>query len=261
MLAALLISFREFLEAFLIAGVFLGLSKQLNLKKEFEIMLAVGLGVVLSLTLATGTYLLGDSARAILSESRAELLGAYLMIFSGVFIAYVVSSLHSAMKKANRSAVDLAGDVLRATGFDITFFFVIIFIILREGFEIALFTASVSLFSEFAANFTGLLLGFGAASVIGVVIYFAYTKLPIKKIFTATEYAIVGIGAVMTASGIMKLGEYQFGFHMSELLPVSLPFFENPVSAVPVFLAVAYIIAVYLLFIRKRMPVVQSAGS
>ena len=49
MITTAVISFREFLEAFLIVGVFLGISRKLNLKKEFEIGLAVIIGIIFSL--------------------------------------------------------------------------------------------------------------------------------------------------------------------------------------------------------------------
>ena len=49
MIATALISFREFLEAFLIIGIFLGISKKLKLKKEFEIGLASIIGLLTSL--------------------------------------------------------------------------------------------------------------------------------------------------------------------------------------------------------------------
>jgi FTR1 family protein len=256
MLVTALIVFREFLEAFLLAGVFLGMSKQLKLKKEFEIFLALGIGVGVSILLATGVFFFADAARSVITEASAELLEGYLMLFSGAFIAYVVFALHKAMAKANRDAVEMAKEVLAVTAFDISFFFLIIFLILREGFEIALFTASVSLFADFATNMLGLFVGFVAASIVGVGIYFAYTKLPIKKIFTATEYAIIALGAVFTSNGLMKLLEGQFGFHPSELLAVSVPFAENPVSLVSPLLMIAYVAAVYFLYLRKK-PALQ----
>ena len=74
MITTAVISFREFLEAFLIIGVFLGISRKLNLKKEFEIGLAAVIGIVFSLLLATGTYLFGNQVRGILTEKNAELL-------------------------------------------------------------------------------------------------------------------------------------------------------------------------------------------
>lgn len=51
-----IITFREFLEAFLIIGVFLGMSKKLHLKKEIEITLAAGIGFAISISLAIVTY-------------------------------------------------------------------------------------------------------------------------------------------------------------------------------------------------------------
>lgn len=252
MLVAALIVFREFLEAFLLAGVFLGMSKQLKLKKEFEILLALGIGVSVSILLATGIFFFGDSARAILTEANAELLEGYLMLFSGAFIAYVVFALHRAMGKAKMDAVQMAKDVLKATAFDMSFFFLIIFLILREGFEIALFTASVSLFSDFATNMLGLFIGFSAAAVVGVGFYFFYTKIPLNKIFTATEYAIIALGAVFTSNGIMKMLEVQFGFQPSDFLAVPLPFLESSISLLSPLLMLAYAGAVYYLFLRKK---------
>lgn len=252
MLATALIVFREFLEAFLLAGVFLGMSKQMNLKKEFEIILALAIGVGVSVLLAMGVFFFGDSARAVITEASAELLEGYLMLFSGVFIAYVVFALHRAMGKANRDVVQMAKDVLKATAFDLSFFFLIIFLILREGFEIALFTASVSLFSDFATNMLGLTIGFFAAAIVGIGIYFFYTKIPIKKVFTATEYAIVALGAVFTSNGLMKMLEGQFGVNVSGILALPVPFTDHTLSLLSPLLMIAYAGAVYYFFLRKK---------
>src|SRR3989338_5237822 len=100
MITTAVISFREFLEAFLIIGVFLGISRKLNLKKEFEIGLASIIGIVFSLLLATGTYLFGNQVRGILTEKNAELLESYLLIFSGLFLAYVIFSLHNIIHRS-----------------------------------------------------------------------------------------------------------------------------------------------------------------
>lgn len=239
MLPTALIAFREFFEAFLIIGIFLGLSKQLQLKKETEILIAAGIGILLSLGLAVGTFLLGDSARAYLSESGAELLGGYVMLLSGIFIAYVVYSLHKTMGKAHHATVERTKQKFAEETFDVALFFTIVGLILREGFEVALFTASVSLFSDFLSNVYGLLFGFAGAAVLGSVVYLAYTKLPIKKIFTITEYAIIAFGAMMFAFGLTKVLEGQFGVVLSES-------FLIPVCAV-----LLYLFAVYFLFMKK----------
>ena len=155
MITTAVISFREFLEAFLIVGVFLGISRKLNIKKEFEIGLAAIIGVVISLLLATGTYLFGDQVRGVLTEKNAELLEGYLMIFSGIFIAYVVFSLHDVINRSRAGTLIKAQQKLQEKVFDFSLFSTIVFLVIREGFEIALFTAGTSLFSVFVQNFIG----------------------------------------------------------------------------------------------------------
>jgi len=89
--------------------------------------------------------------------------------------------------------------------FDVSLFFTIIFLVFREGFEIALFTASTSLLSIFIQNFSGLILGFIFASVFGFLIFFTYLKFSIKKILKITEYFILLLGVLMTVNGLIKL--------------------------------------------------------
>ena len=167
----------SFFEAFLIVGVFLGISRKLKLKKELEIGLAVLIGVILSLLLSTTTYAFGDHARNILTEKNAELLESYLLIFSGLFIAYVVFSLHNVLRRSRRNTLTKAHQKLQQNVFDVSLFFTIIFLVLREGFEIALFTSSVSLFSAFILNFIGLILGFGVATYSYSISLFLNTSI------------------------------------------------------------------------------------
>ncbi|MDP3940777.1 MAG: FTR1 family protein [bacterium] len=270
MLTTAIIAFREFLEAFLIVGVFLGISKTLNLKKGKEITLAAVIGIMLSLLLATLTYAFGESARGILNEENAEFLEGYLMIFSGIFIAYVVFSLHSFMNRARGQKMLSAQKQLQKKSFDLSLFFTIIFLVFREGFEIALFTASVSLFSAFLQNFFGLLVGFASASAIGIATFFAYIRFPIGKIFKATEYAIVLLGAGLAQRGITKLMDLHFHIKISDILSLPLSFLpdretffghmlrglfgiDSELSVVRVGIMLAYIGVLYIIFKQRRL--------
>ena len=271
MITTAVIAFREFLEAFLIVGVFLGISRKMNLKKEMEIGLAATLGVVISLLLATGTYLLGDRAHTILTEERAEILEGYLLIFSGLFIAYVVFSLHNVLRLHRGSTLIKAHQKLQENAFDISLFFTIIFLVLREGFEIALFTASASLFAEFMQNFIGLLIGFGSAIVIGALTFFAYIKFSIGKIFKATEYMIILLGASLVQNGVNELLEHQFGIELEHILAIPLNFLPDKHGAIGhlirsftgldrdfslprLAIMVLYIAVIYVLFLKKKKP-------
>ncbi len=219
-----LVSFREFLEAFLITGVFLGISRKLQLKKEKEILVAAGLGMLFSLILSSLAYLFGDVARGVLTERNADMLEGYLMTFSGFFIVYLVLSLHGRLKKGDSDQISNVTRKLRPNAFDFSLFFTILFMVVREGAEIALFTASTALFSVFFQNFVGLLLGFAGASLIGLAIWFVYVKFPIRKIFKATECLIIVTGAALVQRGLGELFEVYWDIHLSQIVPIPLSF-------------------------------------
>lgn len=269
MITTAVIAFREFLEALLIVGVFLGISRKMKLHREREICLAATIGIVLSLLLSIGTYFFGDNARNILSEKNADSLESYLLIFSGIFIAYVVFSLHNVMQKSRKNTMMQAHKKLQSNAFDLSLFFTIIFLVLREGFEIALFTAGVSLFSAFMQNFIGLLLGFGLAGIVGASTYFAFIKLPIGKVFKWTEYMIILLGAALVQNGVTKLFETHFNIHLSDMISMHLKFLpstesifghvlqglfgiDRGMSVVRVAIMLGYIGIIYVLFLLHK---------
>lgn len=272
MLTTAVIAFREFLEAFLIVGVFLGISKKLELKKEFEIGLAAIIGIIVSLLLATGTYLFGNQVRGILTEKNAELLEGYLMIFSGLFLAYVIFSLHDVINKSRTGNLIKVKQKLQEKVFDFSLFSTIVFLVIREGFEIALFTASTSLFSVFIQNFIGLMLGFISASVLGIMTFFAYVKFSIGKIFKYTEYLIIILGASLVQNGVTELLEHGFGIHLSKIMSFPLNFLPHKSSLIghmlksffgisrefsfsKLAIMAGYLLIIYLLFLKKNNPV------
>lgn len=269
MIAAGIIAFREFLEAFLIVGVFLGLSKRLDLCKEKEIALAAGIGFVLSLLLCGGVYFFSTYARGALTEKNADALVSYLMIFSGVFIAYVVFSLHDLINRSRGAKLLTAHSKLQEETFDASLFITIVFLVLREGFEVALFTASVALFSTFMQNLIGLVLGCAAAITIGLTIFVAYIRIPVGKIFRWTEYMIILLGASLVQNGVTGFLQNNFNVRLSALWPFPFQFLpaedtfsghllqsligiDRDFSGVRLGIMVLYVMVIYLLFIRKK---------
>lgn len=232
MFTTAIIAFREFFEAFLIVGVFLGVSRTMQLKKELEIGLAAGIGMALSIVLSVGTYLFGDKARSVLTERNADMLESYLLIFSGIFIAYVVFSLHKTMNKHRHEYLNHAKEKMQINTFDLSLFLTIVFLVLREGFEVALFSASTSLFAVFMQNVIGLLFGFIAATIVGITTFFAYIKLPISKVFLATEYMIVILGAALVQHGATILLNTHFHINLSNIFSFHLQFLPNEDTAI-----------------------------
>jgi high-affinity iron transporter len=268
MFTTAVIGFREFLEAFLIVGIFLGVSKKLNLKKEKEIILATTIGMALALLLNIGVFLLGDHTKSLVTEHNADAIEAYLQVFSGLFLVYVVFSLHQRMNQNRKEMLSKAQQNIQKEIFDISLFLIIVFLIVREGFEIALFTASISLFSVFFQNLAGLLLGFAFAAVIGSSTFFAYTKFSIGKIYKVTEYMIIVLGAALFQTGITKFLDTHFSVPLSDMGSFHLSFLpgedsfvggflqgflgvDNEFSVARLMVMLAYIAIIYILFLHK----------
>lgn len=272
MVPTTIIAFREFLEAFLITGVFWGLSKSLKLDREKEIAIAAFAGFGFSFVIAISIYLFGDHARMVFTEEHAELLESYLQIFSGVFLAYVIFSLHKVLHKNKMRFITTTTNKLKQNAFDISLFMTIFFLVSREGFEIALFTASTSLFALFLQNVIGLIIGFIGAGIIGIATCVAYLKIPVTYVFRVTEYMIMVLGAALVQNGITTFVENYWHITLGNILPLSMFFLPDHESvlghAMQTFIGIdqsfsivrlaimgAYIAGVYWLFFRKK-PVV-----
>ncbi len=269
MLTTFIVALREFLEVFLIIGVFLGISKKLGLKRGKEIVLASLVGVIFSLVLPLITFAVGDRARLILTEKNADLLEAYLMVFSGFFIAYVIFSLHNFFVLKRSKLLISAHQKLQENIFDISLFATIVFFIVREGFEIALFTATTALFSRFMENMIGLLIGFLISGAIGVLTYLAYIKLPIGKVFKVTEYLIILLGATFVKNGLTGLLTRYFNLDLANVYPLTLHFLpdhesfighllqnfiglEQEFSLAKLSIMVIYFFVIYNIFLKKK---------
>lgn len=230
MIVTALIAFREFLEAFVIAGIFYGISKRSSLKKEREIILGALLGMVSSLFLCIGFYWAGDVFRSSIAASHVEALEGCLLVGSGIFLSYVMISLHRQFQKARVSHVRLLHSSLKEDAVDVPIVILVASLVLREGFEIALFTASTSLVTSFLVNMSGLVLGFIAAIAVGSLGYFLYSALPVTRIFTVTQYVLVFLGASLTTHGISLLSEIVTGVSLSGIVPFSLSFLPDEES-------------------------------
>jgi high-affinity iron transporter len=227
MFTTAIIAFREFLEAFLIVGVFLGVSRKMGLKKEKEILLAALVGIGAAFVMSITTYILGDAAKVIMTHDRSELLENYIRLFSGFFLVYVIFSLHNRISTDKREIISKTKNKLENRAFDLSLFATITFLVAREGFEIALFTASTSLFYVFFQNIVGLLFGFVIAAMLGTAVFYAYVKFPIKKVFRITEYMIILLGASLVQVGITELLERQFNFHLADFASFQMQFLPD----------------------------------
>jgi high-affinity Fe2+/Pb2+ permease len=152
------------------------------------------------------------------------------------------------LSAAHRERVKSAAGRLEAGVFDLSLFIVIVLLIVREGFEVAVLGLSVSLLSDFGTSMLGMFIGFLGAALLGAAAYATLLKLHIEKIFKIASYAIVAVGAWLTQAGLEKLFAYGVGIDFDAILPV--PFL--PLSLIGVAIICAYGAAVYFLFLGKK---------
>ncbi len=269
MFTTAIITFREFLEAFLLIGIFIGIDKKLNLGKQKEIISAACIGIFISLILPIIVFFFASDVSNAFTEKNTNALEGYFLTFSGFFMAYVVFSLHKSMKNYRKKTISNAKDKMEQQIFDISLFFTLVFFIAREGFEVALLIATTSLFSAFWLNLGGLLLGFILALAVGLSTIITYIKLPIRKVFQYTEYIIIIMGAAMVMNGLSILSKTYFNISLERYIPLPLGFLPNDSSflghllkntlglqkemgILQIALMVMYVIIINILFLKTK---------
>lgn len=268
MLTAALIAFREFFEVFLVVGVFLGISRKLKTGMEFGIVAASIAGILVSFLLAIAVFVYGGRVGVFFREDNAELFENLVLVFSGFFLAYAITSLHNFLRKGRGVNIAAAHRQIRNHSFDLPLFFTIFLLVIREGFEIALFTASASLVTDFVQNLTGLIVGFVSAGLVGWLVFLVSNKVRAGSVLKLTEYAIILLGASFVQNGVGGLLEYFFNLDLSGILALPLSFLpakdtvaghlvatftgvDREFSIARLVIMVLYITVIYRFFLKK----------
>jgi high-affinity iron transporter len=183
----IIIGFREGLEAFLIVAIMIRYLKKTNRNESIKyVFQGLGLGVILSLIIGLGLYLLARSMNNIgpvakLWESGASI---FALILVTTFIIWMIkngSNLNKEVEGKVARTISNVGIVI------LTFAFVA-----REGVEIAIFT--------FAGNYSLLAISIGilVSLVLTISIFFSLVKVNLKIIFNITlVYLILQAGFLL----------------------------------------------------------------
>ena len=203
MIAALVLAFREGLEAALILGIVLSVLRRVGRRdQERMVWFGAGLAALLSLAAGVGLYALGISF-----EGRAE------EIFEGMamlFAAGVLTWMIFWMERQGRNIqAELEQDVQRATtgGGKWAIFSLAFLAVLREGIELALFLTAASFTATAAATVVGGLLGLAAAIVAGWLIFATTARLNVRAFFRVTSILLIFFAAGLVAHGVHELNE------------------------------------------------------
>ena len=210
MVPALLIMFRESLEAVLVAGIVLGfLQKTGQRKLRAKVWLGIGAGVAASLLGAALFHLLAggfEGRSEQIFEAVTMLAGAALMTTVIVWVARRGSSREELEARAASGT--------RGGGWGL---FLLVFVsTLREGIEAVLFLAAAGSTSTGIASagsppssgaLAGGLAGLAAAVILGALLLRASRRVGMRTFFAVTNVLLVLFAAGLVARAVHELSE------------------------------------------------------
>lgn len=201
MLASLIITFRETLEAALIIGIILGyLAKTKNTRYNNIVYLGIGFGLLGSIISAMFfNYLAGGfTGRAEeIFEGVAMLLGAFFITTVILWMMNQKSISHDLKEKVSY-------EISQKHKFGL--FFLVFVSVLREGVETVLFLGTATLVNT-DNSLLGGILGVFFALVLGYLLFIASIKVNIKKFFNISSFLLLLFASGLVAHGVHELQE------------------------------------------------------
>lgn len=203
MVAALLLSFREGLEAALIIGIVLAyLGKTGQGQRKAEVWTGAAGAIIVSLVFALALFAMGAGF-----EGRAEeVFEGVTMLLAAGLLTWMIFWMHSkggAIKGELERGVKAATTGRGRWGLLLLAFLAVV----REGIELALFLISALFASSALATVAGAAIGLAAAVAVGLLIFVGAQRLDLRRFFTVTGILLIIVAAGMVGRGVHELNE------------------------------------------------------
>lgn len=202
MLAALVIVFREVLEAGLIVGVVLAASRGVA-GRSAAVSLGVLAGIIGSIIVATFAARISEA----FDGRGQELFIAAILLFAVVMLAWHVVWMAEHAREMTQQLRKLGSDVGAGTQSLFALGAAVAIAVMREGSEVVLFMTGIVMQGKdtagelFVGSIGGLLLG-GAVSL---GLYFGLASIPLKRMFSVTGVLVTLLAAGLAASAVQQL--------------------------------------------------------
>jgi high-affinity iron transporter len=202
MLAALVIVFREVLEAGLIIGVVLAASRGVTGRNR-----AVALGVLTGIVGSIAVAMFAARISEAFDGRGQELFIAGILLFAVVMLAWHVVWMAKHAREMTQQLYRLGSDVSAGRQSLFALGAAVALAVMREGSEVVLFMTGIVMQGEdkpgalLAGSGFGLLLG-AAASLI---LYFGLAAIPLKRMFSITGALVTLLAAGLAASAVQQL--------------------------------------------------------
>jgi high-affinity iron transporter len=203
MIASLVLSLREGVEAALIIGIVFGAVRKAGRTSLYRPIWA---GVI-------SAGLLSLMVALALRAVDMELEGRAEQIFEGLTLALAAGVLTWMVFWMRRHAVgmqaQLESNVSKATQFESSWalFFLAFIAVLREGIELALYLTAAALTSTGMQTLVGTTIGLATAFLLGYLIYSATVHLNLQRFFQVTAVFLILFAAGLVAQSVAEFNE------------------------------------------------------
>ncbi len=202
MLAALVLVFREVLEAGLIIGVVLAASRGV-----------VGRGSAVSLGILAG--IIGSSIVAFFAAGISnafdgrghEIFIAAILLFAVVMLAWHVVWMAQHARELTRQLRQLGSDVTAGRQSLFALGAAVAIAVMREGSEVVLFMTGIIMGGTETVGqlLLGSVFGLALGAVVSTVLYFGLAAIPLKRMFSVTGVLVTLLAAGLAASAVAQL--------------------------------------------------------
>ncbi len=203
MTGALLITFREGLEAFLVVGIILSYLARVDMKKHSKwVFLGAGLGLAFAFVMALVFQLVYTGYKSAIGELYLKVI---IMGLASVVLSYMViwMSKNSRHIKGN---IEKKLDQAISVGGIFSLVLMAFLAILREGFETVLFLGAIYGDQMGREALAGGLLGLLLAFTVTLTVFRGLRSVPLKFFFKVTGGLIILIagGLIVNMIGVMQ---------------------------------------------------------
>jgi high-affinity iron transporter len=204
MIASLLLSLREGVEAALIIGIVLAV---LGKTKQKELRASVWQGAVTAIVISIFAGLVFTWIGAEFTGRGEQIFEGTAMIIAVIFLTWMIVWLKQqsgSMGKRLEAEVNKASRLLgsRSALFGLSFL-----AIGREGFELVLFLTAIQMTAHGFQTIFGAVLGLAVAAVFGWVMFTSSKRLNLRYFFGITNVLLVLFAAGMLARGVHEFNE------------------------------------------------------
>ena len=204
MVAAMLLSFREGLEAALILGIVLGVVRRAGRSDQTQtVWLGAGLAALVSMVAGIGLHRLGIAFEG----TAEEVFEGIAMLLAAAVLTWMIFWMG---RQGQALGAELERNVRRATtgsGGSWAIFSLAFMAVLREGIELALFLTAAAFSATPTATLLGGLLGLAAAAATGWLLYATTARLNLRLFFQVTSFLLIMFAAGLVAQGVHELNE------------------------------------------------------